>query len=122
MMDQSVDRGDGDGLVGEDAVPGAEGLVGRDRQTAGFVTPGDEFEEDGGFGLVFLGVANVVEDDEVEAVELGKRRFKGEVAARGLKSLHQVGGAGVKHPPACFDEGVSHGAEQMDLARAGVAD
>ena len=70
-MDEPVDGGDGDGLVGEDAVPGAEGLVGGDGEAAGLVAPGDELEEDGGLGLVLLGVADVVEDDQVEAVEPG---------------------------------------------------
>ena len=62
MVDQPVDGGDGDGRVGEDAVPGTEGLVGSDGETAGFVAPGDELEEDGCLGLVLLGVADVVEE------------------------------------------------------------
>jgi hypothetical protein len=52
VVDEPVDRGDGDGLVGEDAVPGAEGLVGGDGEASGLVAPGDEFEEDGGLGLI----------------------------------------------------------------------
>lgn len=67
MMDEPVDGGDGDGLVGEDSVPGAEGLVGGDGEAAGLKAPGDEFEEDGCLGLVLSGVTDVVEDDQVEA-------------------------------------------------------
>jgi hypothetical protein len=33
-MDEPGNRGDGDGLVGEHAFPGAEGLVARDGETA----------------------------------------------------------------------------------------
>jgi hypothetical protein len=58
VVDQPVDGGDGDGLIGKDAVPGAEGLVGGDGEASGLVAPGDELEEDGGLGLVLLGVAN----------------------------------------------------------------
>ena len=79
MVDEPVDGGDGDGLVGEDAVPGAERLVGGDGEASGLVAPGDELEEDGGLGLVLLGVADVVEDDQVEAVELREGGLEGEV-------------------------------------------
>ena len=117
MVDEPVDGGDGDGLVGEDAVPGAEGLIGGDGEAAGLVAPGDEFEEDGSLGLVLLGVADVVEDDQVEAVKLGKRRFEEEIAAGGLEPLHQIGGAGIEHAPAGLDEALADSAEQMILYR-----
>ena len=84
-MDEAVDGGDGDGLVREDPVPGAEGLVGGDREAAGLVAPGDELEQHGGLGLVLLGVGDVVEDQQVELVELGERALEGEVAPGGLK-------------------------------------
>lgn len=46
-MDEPVDGGDGDGLVWEDAVPGAEWLVGGDGEAAGLVAPGHGLEEHG---------------------------------------------------------------------------
>ena len=122
MVDQAVDGGDGDGLIGEDAVPGAEGLVGGDGETAGLVAPGDELEEDRCLSLVFLGVGDVVEDDQVEAVELGERGLEGEIAAGGLELLYEIGGAGVEDAPTGFDEGVADGAEEVRLACARVAD
>ena len=59
--------------------------------------------------------------NEVEAVELGERRFEGEIATSGLKPLHQIGGAGVEHPVTGFDERMAYRAEQMRLAGTGVA-
>jgi len=62
VVDEAVDCGDGHGLVGEDLIPAAEGLVGRDGDAAIFIAPGDQFEEDAGFGLVLVGVGDVVEE------------------------------------------------------------
>lgn len=121
-MDQAVDCGDGDGGIGEDAIPGAEGLVGGDGEASCLVSAGDELEEDGGLGLVLLGVADVVEDDQVEAVELGQRGLEDEVAAGGLEALHKVCRAGVEHTAAGFDKGVAYGAEQVRLAGSRVPD
>jgi len=50
--------------VGEDPIPAAEGLVGRDGDAAVFVAPGDQFEEDAGFGLILVGTGDVVEAEE----------------------------------------------------------
>lgn len=72
--------------------------------------------------MVLLGVADVVEDDQVEAVELGERRFKVEVAAGGLELLREIGGAGVEDAPADFDERVGDCAEDVGLSGAAVAD
>ena len=121
-MDEPVDGSDGDGVVGEDAVPGAEGLVGGDGEAPGFVSPGDEFEEDGALGLILLGIGDVVEDDQVELIELRERGLERKIAAGGLELLHDVGGAGVEHTPASLDEGMADSAEEMGLAGAGIAD
>jgi len=39
-------------------------LVGRDGDAAIFVAPGDQFEENAGFGLILVGVGDVVEVEE----------------------------------------------------------
>ena len=121
-MNEAVDRGDGDSLIGEDLVPGAEGLVGRDGEASGLVAPGDQFEEHRALGLIFLGIGDVIEDDEIELVELGEGGLEGEVAAGGLKLLHDVGCAGVEDAPAGFDKGMPDGAQDVGLACARVAD
>lgn len=60
MVDQPVDGGQGHGLVGEDLVPFAEGLVGGDQQGSAFVAGADQFEEDAGLGLVLGDIGEVV--------------------------------------------------------------
>jgi len=80
-VDEAVDDGDGHGLIGEDLVPAAEGLVGCDRNAAVFVAPGDQLEEDARLGPILVGVGDVVEDDQVELVELGECRLEDKIAA-----------------------------------------
>ena len=64
VMDQPVDGGDGHHVVGEDAIPGAERLVGGDDHAAGLVAMGDEFEEHGSLGFAALDIADVVDDQQ----------------------------------------------------------
>ena len=63
-MDEAVDGGDSHGFVREDLIPSAERLVGGDGDAAVFVAPGDQFEEDVGFGLILVGISDVVEVEE----------------------------------------------------------
>lgn len=53
MVDQPVDGGDGHDGIGEDLIPGTEGLVGGDDQAAALVAVGDELEEHLGLGVDF---------------------------------------------------------------------
>jgi integrating conjugative element protein (TIGR03761 family) len=59
VMDQPVDGGDGHHVVREDAIPGAERLVGGDDHAAGLVAVGDQFEEHGGLGFA----AHMIENE-----------------------------------------------------------
>ena len=122
MVYQPVDRGDGHGLIWEDPVPCTEGLVGSDREASIFVSSCDEFEEDGAFGSIFLGICDVVQNDEIEFVEFCECGFQGEILSRGLKSLHEVGCSAVKDAVSGLDEGMADSAEDMGLAGAGVSD
>lgn len=72
MVDESVDRSDSHAGIRKHVIPSREGLVGRDQKAAALVSFGDQLEQDACFGLVLTGVRQVVEDDQVEAVELGK--------------------------------------------------
>jgi hypothetical protein len=49
----------------------AKGTIAGEDETAVFVAFGDEFEEDTGFGLVFSHVAQVIENETVNAIEFG---------------------------------------------------
>jgi hypothetical protein len=60
-------------------------LIGRDQHRAPFVARRDQFEQDAGLGLILGDVGDVVEDEQVVAVELGDRGFERQFApgARG---------------------------------------
>ncbi len=90
MVHGAVDSGDRHGLVGEDALPGAEGLVGGDQQRPALVPGGDQLEQDGGLGLAPLDVGEVVEDQQVVLVELLDGAREREVLARRLQTLGPV--------------------------------
>ena len=107
MMDQSVDGGDGHGLVGEDLIPATERLVGGDGDAAVFIASGDQFEEDAGFGLILVRVGDVVEDDQVELIEFGQGCLEDEITTGGLKPLHQIAGPGVVNAAALLDQGMT---------------
>jgi hypothetical protein len=119
VMDEAVDGGDGHGRLGEDALPGREGLVGGDQHAASLprVWPlasprtgsalGDELEENAGLGLVFADIADVVEDQEVELVELGECCRQLKVAPRSLEALDEVAGAAEEDAKAVVDQGMT---------------
>ena len=52
---------------------------------------------------------DVIEDQQVVAVELGDGAFQAEFASRDLQALHQIGGAGEEHAPAVLDQSKSEG-------------
>jgi len=121
-MDEPVDSRDGHGPVGEDLIPAAEGLVGGDGNTAVFVAPSDQFEEDAGFGLILVGISDVVKDDQVELVEFGEGRLENEVASGSLEPLHQIAGPGVEDAMSGLHQSVANGAQDVRLAGPGISD
>ncbi len=118
VMDEAVDGRERHGLIGEDFAPLAERLVGGDQHGSPLIARGDQLEQHAGLGLILGDVGDVVEDEEVVAVEFGDRAFKRQFAAGDLKPLHKIGGAGEQHPPAVFDEGETERGREMAFAHA----
>ena len=77
----------------------------------------DQFEQDAGLGLILGDVSNVVEDEQVVAVELGDRGLERQLAPRRLQALDQIGGADEQDTPAVLDEGAPQW-ERLRLLRA----
>src|SRR5208282_5073442 len=92
VMDEAIDGCERHGLVREDLVPFAERLVGRDQHGSSLVTRGDQLEQHAGFGLVLGDVSEVIEDEQVEAVQLGDGAFEGQLTTSDLEPLHEIGG------------------------------
>jgi hypothetical protein len=121
MVDKSVDGRDGHGFVRKDLIPSTEGLIGRNGDAAIFVSPGNQFEEYPGFGLILVGIGDVIKDDQVKFVELGQSSLEYQISTCGLQSLDEIAGPSIEDPMACFDQGMTDGTENVGLARAGVA-
>jgi hypothetical protein len=69
MVDEPVDGGQGHGGIWEDRPSFAERLVGGDEDGATLVTGADQLEQDRGLGLDLADVREVVEDQEIEAID-----------------------------------------------------
>ena len=80
-----------------------EELVCGDEQGLPLVARRDEFEED--VSLVLLDIGDIVEDQEMVAVEPGQQCFQGQFAAYDLHALHQIGGSGEEHAVSVLDQG-----------------
>ena len=104
VMDEAVDGGQRHRRVREDLAPLAERLVGGDQHGSPFVPGADELEQHAGLGLVLGDIGEIVEDQQVEAIEPVDGGFEGEFAARDLQPLDEIGGAGEQDTPAILDK------------------
>ncbi len=111
-------RGGGHG-VGEDAFPPGEDQVGRDAQRPPLVAFGDQGEEDLGLFVALGQVAQVVQEQEVEVVQLAQLSGQVEVALGGQQVLHQAVGRCEEDGVARFHQAVAQGTERVGLAGAG---
>src|SRR5512134_3519416 len=122
VVDEPVDHGQRHGWVGEDLAPLTERLVCGDEDGAAFVAGADELEQDAGLGLVLADIGEVVEDQEVEAVEPVDGGLEGEFAAGDLQLLDEVGGPGEQDPCSVVDHGKANGCSQVAFSAAGWAE
>ena len=90
---------------GKIRAPFAERLIGRDEHGAPLVARGDQLEQHAGLGLILGDVGDVVEDEQIVAVELGDRGFERQFASRRLQALDEIGGTGEQDAPAVLDKG-----------------
>src|SRR5208282_5908012 len=104
VVRKPVDRRHRHRRVGEDLVPLAEGLIASGDQALALVAPGDEPQQYAGLGLVVADVAEIVEHEHLESVELGETRRRGGVAPRRLQLLHKIDGVAEQHSPTAVDE------------------
>lgn len=113
--DQAVDGYHRHGLVREHLIPFGEQRVGSDGDTLALIALGDELEEHRCLGLVPLGIAEVVEHEQVESAELGQLGGQPQISACCLQALHQFAGAAEQHLVTPLDEGVADAGHQVRL-------
>ena len=118
-MDETVDGGQRHGWFDEYLAPLRERRVGCNRQALVLVAFGDEFEQHRGFRLIAPDVAEVIQDQQVVAIQLGQFLWQSHVAPGGLQSLHDVAASGEQHATPGFDQCVPEAAHEMALADPG---
>lgn len=69
-MHQPINGSHGHHVIGEDMVPLAAGLIGRDQKTFVFVAVSNQLKEHGGFSFRLFDIAKIIDDQEIVAVEL----------------------------------------------------
>ena len=88
-MDEPVDQGGGDHRVAEDLAPLLEAAVGGDDDRAAFVAAGDQREEQVGGLALERQVADLVDDEQLVALE---------AAQLGLELVAVLGGLEARRP------------------------
>lgn len=118
-MDEAVDGRRRRHRVLEDAVPLAEDQVARDEHRPALVALRHQGEEHLDLLGGLLHVADVVEDEQVEMIELAQctRQFK--LALGREEVLHEAEGRREEDAPPLLDERVPDGARRVGLAAAG---
>ena len=92
-MNKAVYGGDGHTRVRKHVIPPREWLIGRDEKTFSLISLGDQLKQNAGFSLVLPDLRQIIQDDQIEAVEFGKCRRQLQALSRNLELLHQVTGA-----------------------------
>jgi len=68
-------------------------LISRDQKRSTFVARADQLEQHGGLGLIFGYVDEIVQDQQMVAVETLDGSLEAELAPSDLQSLYEIGRA-----------------------------
>ena len=92
-MHEPVYGGDRHAGVRKHVMPAREWLISRYEKTFSLISLGDQLKQNACFSLVLPDVRQIIQDDQIEAVEFGKCRRQLQTLSRNLELLHQVTGA-----------------------------
>ena len=121
-VDEPVEQRGGELLLAEDLGPAGEVQVGGDRHPGPLVAVGEELEEQLGGGLGEGQVAELVDQHQVEAAQLGQQPGQAQLAVGELQLGGQGGGGAEEHPVAAQAERPAQADEQVGLAQPAGAD
>jgi hypothetical protein len=117
VVDEPVDEGGGHHGVAEDLAPLLEAAVGGDGDRAALVAAGDEREEEVGRGSLERQVADLVDDEQVVALEAPELRLKLVAVLRALEPRDSLLRRGEGHPVALLARLHPERDRQVRLAR-----
>jgi hypothetical protein len=115
----AVDDGSDEARVGEHGSSFAERQVRADGDGGSFFSFGDDLEEQFGAARVELDVAELVEQEQVEAAVAADDAGQLPLVGGFGELVNQLGGGGVADPAALLAGGQAQADQQMGLARAG---
>ena len=122
VVHDAVDDRRGRRRVEEDLGPARERQISRHHQAPALVAPADEAEQQVGAGLVERNVAELVQNNDVEAVELGELAGQPALLLRFDEQRDQLGRGHEPHPVVMLAAGHPQGDGQMRLPGADSAD
>jgi hypothetical protein len=96
-------------------VPLAKGLIGSDEQAFAFITMGNEFKEDRGFGFGLFDIAEVIDNQQVEAVQFAESVGQQQLDFGLLEVLDQRGGTEELDPFTLLNGGPPQGGSEMSF-------
>src|ERR1019366_4373240 len=94
VVNEAIDGGERHGGIWKDLAPSTERLIGGDQGGSTFVSGADQLEQDGGFGLILADIGEVVEDQQMEAIEPVDGGLERQFAAGGRGGRGRGGGGG----------------------------
>src|SRR5581483_7105451 len=119
VVDKAVDRRGGRERILEDPLPLVEHGIARDQHRTPLVAFGEQGEEDFRLLGALADVAEVIQDDQGEGVELVEEPGEHEIALGGEELLDELVRAGEAHGVARLNERVPEHRGGVTLARAG---
>ncbi len=122
MVGEAVEQCSGHLWVAEDTRPFAEGKIGGDDHRGTLVEPADGVEQQLPAGLGERQIAELVEDDEVQAGEIIGKPSLAAGPPLGLEPVDQIDGVEEASARSGADTAPRDGDRQMRLAGAGPAD
>jgi|GEM_PF-2422616 len=118
-MHEAVDRGQCGHLVFENLIPLRKDEVGTDHDAAALIAFGQECEEHLHFLSVLLHIADIVENDDLVAVEFFEFRFQAQVTLGREQLPHELEGGTKKHTHAVAQNQLpSQSSQKVRLAPA----
>ena len=117
-MDQAIDRRGGGHLIAEDPIPVREDQIARDEDGSSLIAFGEEREQNLGLLGTLLDVADIIEDEDGEVIELAQGARQIQIPLRRQELLHEAVSRHEEHGVAAVDKRVADGTERMGLADA----
>jgi len=118
VVNEAINGSERHSLIGKNLVPLSKRLIGGNQDRAMFVSAADQLEQNRGLGLILGDVGDIIEDEQVVAIELGDGGFEGQFLARDLQSLDEIGGAGEQDTIPGFDQRAADSCREMAFADA----